>query len=73
MRERYEPSDVVVRVKYGEVTLQGSIDGRDAKRRVEDTVDDVAGVRQVHNFLQVTPRGGQAGIEQPRSAGGRQT
>jgi hypothetical protein len=68
-----DPSDVVVRVKDGEVTLEGSIDGRDAKRRIEDTVDDVAGVRQVHNFLQVRPRGGQAGMADSGSAGGRQT
>ena len=67
-----DPSDVVVRVKDGEVTLEGSVDGRDTKRRIEDTVEDVAGVRQVHNFLHVRPHGGHVGTEQPGSPGGRQ-
>jgi hypothetical protein len=69
-----DPSDVDVRVKDGEVTLEGTIDSRETKRRVEDTVEDVAGVRQVHNFLHVRNlRGAPSGTEPPAFGGGRRT
>jgi hypothetical protein len=65
-----DPSDVSVRVNEGEVTLEGTIDSRETKRRVEDTVDDVAGVRQVHNFLHVrAPRGAHGGMEHSAPGG----
>jgi hypothetical protein len=69
-----DPSDVVVRVKEGEVTLEGTIDARETKRRIEDTVEDVAGVREVHNFLHVrSARGGPAGAEPGIGPGTPQT
>jgi hypothetical protein len=56
-----DPSDVAIRVKDGDVTLEGTVDGHETKRRVEDLVEEVAGVRQVHDFLQVrSSRGAQA-------------
>jgi osmotically-inducible protein OsmY len=42
-----------VQVSGGEVTLQGSVDGRWAKRMAEDVAHSVPGVRDVHNTLKI--------------------
>jgi osmotically-inducible protein OsmY len=46
-------SDIEVTVSSGEVTLSGTVDSRNAKRRAEDIVEDVSGVRHVQNNLRV--------------------
>ena len=46
----------------GEVTLQGTVRERHDRRLAEDIVDDVAGVREVHNEIRVS----QAGQEPPQ-------
>lgn len=56
-----DASDVEVRVTGGEVTLQGSVRGRQEKRLAEDVAEQVGGVRQVHNELRVNEGGHQAG------------
>lgn len=48
-----DPSDVEVNVKDGEVTLTGTISQRSWKHLIEDTVDDIAGVKEIHNQLRV--------------------
>ena len=48
-----DASDVEVNVSKGEVTLTGSVESRYSKRRAEDLVDDVPGVRHVQNSLRV--------------------
>jgi hypothetical protein len=48
-----DASEIEVEVKDGEVTLSGTVDGRQAKRRAEDIVENVSGVREVHNQLRV--------------------
>lgn len=48
-----DASDIEVSVKNGEVTLSGSIEDRYTKRMAEDLVDDVRGVKDVHNDLKV--------------------
>ena len=40
-------------VSDGEVTLDGTVPSRQQKRRAEDCVDDVSGVRHVQNNLRV--------------------
>lgn len=50
---RVDASSVRVNVKDGEVTLEGSVDSRQAKRRAEDLSDGVSGVRHVQNNLRV--------------------
>jgi hypothetical protein len=49
-----DATDMEVSVKDGEVKLLGTVDGRAEKRRAEDIVENVAGVRDVHNQLRVT-------------------
>lgn len=51
-----DASDIEVSVDGGEVTLDGVVDSRRAKRAAEEAVEDVRGVRDVHNRLRVQPR-----------------
>jgi osmotically-inducible protein OsmY len=48
-----DASDIEVRVQNGEVTLAGLVRERQDKRFAEDLVDDIPGVREVHNQLRV--------------------
>jgi hypothetical protein len=48
-----DASEIEVTVNNGEVTLSGTVDSRQAKRRAEDIVDDISGVRHVQNNLRV--------------------
>jgi osmotically-inducible protein OsmY len=50
---RIDASDVTVRVENGEVTLDGTVPDRAAKRRAEDLVEDISGVKHVQNNLRV--------------------
>jgi hypothetical protein len=48
-----DASNITVQVANGEVTLTGTVDSRRTKRRAEDVIEDVPGVREVHNQLRV--------------------
>jgi hypothetical protein len=48
-----DASDIDTRVENGEVTLEGFVDSRAAKRAAEDLADDIPGVRDVHNRLRL--------------------
>jgi osmotically-inducible protein OsmY len=48
-----DASEIVVEVADGEVTLGGSVPDRRMKRDAEESVEDISGVRQVHNRLRV--------------------
>ncbi len=50
---RVDASNITVKVEGGEVTLEGHVPSRDAKRRAEDCVEDVSGVKHVQNNLRV--------------------
>ena len=47
--------NIQVTVHGGEVTLDGTVSNRAAKRRAEDIVEDVSGVGHVQNNLRVQP------------------
>jgi hypothetical protein len=51
-----DASDIEIEVNHGEVYLNGLVDTRWAKRYTETVVDHVAGVKDVHNSLQVKGR-----------------
>lgn len=53
-----DATDITVSVTSGEVTLDGTVDHRKAKRRAEDLADSVSGVRHVQNNLRVRQQGG---------------
>ena len=48
-----DASDIEVNVTNGEVTLGGSVGDRRQKRRSEDLIENLSGVREVHNNLRV--------------------
>ena len=48
-----DASNVDVVVQGGEVTLNGKVDSRQAKREAEQVADTVTGVRDVHNQLNI--------------------
>jgi len=59
-----DASDIDVRVSNAEVTLAGTVHDRQDKRLAEDLVDEVSGVREVHNQLRVSQPGSDAGSSQ---------
>jgi osmotically-inducible protein OsmY len=48
-----DASNIEVKVNNGEVTLSGTVSDREDKRRSEDLIENVSGVREVHNNLRV--------------------
>lgn len=48
-----DAENIEVAVTNGEVTLSGTVHDRHDKRRAEDVVEDVSGVRDVHNNIRV--------------------
>jgi osmotically-inducible protein OsmY len=51
-----DASKINVTCKDNEITLDGTVDSRSAKRRAEDIVDDISGVKHVQNNLRVESR-----------------
>ena len=49
-----DATQIEVSVKNAEVILTGSVEDREMKRRAEDCVERVPGVRDVHNQLRIT-------------------
>lgn len=50
---RVDASEIDVRVQNGEVTLSGTVDERRTRRLAEEIIEDMPGVRDVHNELRV--------------------
>jgi osmotically-inducible protein OsmY len=48
-----DATEIEIEVKDGEVTLTGTVQSREEKRRAEDAVERVSGVRDVHNQIRV--------------------
>lgn len=48
-----DASDIEVQVENGEVSLSGTVDSRGTKRRAEDVVERVIGVKDVQNSLRI--------------------
>lgn len=50
-----DASDIEVNVNEGEVTLMGTVADRRQKRYAEDAIENVPGVREIHNRIRVQP------------------
>ncbi len=48
-----DASDVEVKVEKGEVTLVGTVRDRNTSRRIEDIIDRITGVKDMHNQIKV--------------------
>lgn len=58
-----DASDIEVDVKDGEVTLNGTVFDRRAKRHAEDLVERISGVGHVQNNLRARPNAERAGYD----------
>ena len=73
-----DAGEITVQVKGGEVTLSGTVNSREDKRRAEDLVESCSGVKEVINNLRVNRRDentgkGSTGQGSSSSRGGRQS
>ncbi len=67
-----DAGEVSIEVQGGEVTLNGTVDDRMAKRRAEDIVERISGVSHVQNNLRVRGRQWEgAPVPAPRSRSAR--
>jgi len=57
-----DPSEVTVVVQSGRVTLEGSVEDRPQKYRIEDLVEDSRGVKEVLSRLTVSQRPNEAAL-----------
>ncbi len=48
-----DASDIEVQVHNGEVTLSGMVSDRNQKRRAEDVIERMSGVKEIHNQIRV--------------------
>ena len=64
---RVDASDIDVKVSSCDVTLAGTVDSREAKRRAEDCAESVPGVRNVQNNIRVQQGAGGMTSQQTKS------
>jgi osmotically-inducible protein OsmY len=48
-----DASNINVKVQGGEITLEGTVNSRQEKRMVEDVIENLSGVKDIHNQLRV--------------------
>jgi osmotically-inducible protein OsmY len=70
-----DATNITVTVNGGEITLDGTVNNREDKRRAEDLTENVSGVRHVQNNLRVQQQGSEtsASISAARSSSGAST
>lgn len=54
--DRLDASDIEVKVQGDEVILSGTVNSREQKRRAEDLVESISGVRDVENRIKIAHR-----------------
>ena len=64
-----DASNIEVSVSNGEVTLSGTVDRREDKRRAEDCAESVSGVNHVQNNLRVGSGSGSSGSGSSAASG----
>jgi osmotically-inducible protein OsmY len=67
-----DAGEIEVAVSAAEVTLSGTVKGREDKRRAEDIAEHVSGVKHVQNNLRVQQPGAQGGAAQQGRQGSPQ-
>jgi osmotically-inducible protein OsmY len=66
---RLDASEIDAKVEGGEVTLNGTVTSRDDKRRAEDIIEQVSGVKHVQNNLRVQSSSNPGGMGQTAQSG----
>jgi hypothetical protein len=62
-----DATEIDIQVKNGEVTITGTVEDRQSKRMVEDLIEGISGVREVHNQLRTGNHAGQQEHETVKS------
>ena len=62
-----DASEIDIKVSGSEVTLTGTVDSKEMKRRAEDIAESVSGVTNVQNQLRVGASSGITGMDAGRS------
>lgn len=68
--DRVDASEIEVKVSNAEVTLTGTVDSREAKRRAEDVAEQVSGVQHVQNNIRVNRDGASSSRSSTDSSSG---
>jgi hypothetical protein len=63
-----DATEIEVEVKNGEVTLTGTVEDRSWKRIAEDTIEDVPGVKDIHNQLRASQTRSESGGSSSKSS-----
>jgi hypothetical protein len=67
--DEIDATEIEITVSNGEVTLQGTVESRPMKHTVENLIDSVQGVQEVHNQLRVKRSGQEAGAGEDKEKG----
>lgn len=72
-----DATEIEIEVREGEITLTGVVHTRDEKRRAEDAIERVSGVRDIHNQIRVQQHehamAGQGSVHNTGQSSGSQT
>lgn len=68
-----DATEIDIQVRNAEVTISGSVEDRRIKRMVEDLVEGVSGVKEVHNQLRAQSGSQYQGVEMATFAGSQTT
>ncbi|MCW5734878.1 MAG: BON domain-containing protein [Enhydrobacter sp.] len=68
-----DATSVEVQVRNGEVTLSGTVDSREAKRRAEDLAERASGVKHVQNNLRILTGNDAGGSDADKRTGAGHT
>ena len=71
--DEIDADDVEVNVSNGEVTLQGTVESRQMKHTIENLIDSVQGVQEVHNQLRIKRSGHETGAGQSGQSANQET
>ena len=62
--------EIEVKVQSGEVTLTGTVEDRQTKRMIEDLVEEISGVNELHNQLRINRGRGMSNVQSSQSSQG---
>ena len=65
-----DASEIEVNLNQGEVTLSGSVSDKQTKRRVEDMIESMSGVKSVQNNLRISSGQEKTGSGESKSGSG---
>jgi hypothetical protein len=71
--DEIDAGDIEVNVANGEVTLTGTVESRNAKHMIENVIEAIPGVHDIHNQLRVKKAGQDQGASDDKGAHDKST